>query len=534
MVKTIKLSGSEIKVTGLGGDNTEIFNNSSETIYASKLPEITAGGDDVIAIPAGAIDGLYGTRGTVYLLGSGNVELRGVDHKITKARGSSGSGSVAGVSQGYVDENDKKTLAAAKAYTDSVNAELAGFVGYTDSDIYGFEADFENCIFTRLAGAVGKTAGADFDKIRAYGGRRRCNLSDGGEVLAYYGDDNFKSDGSNGQVMVEQPKFYYRVVPLKTEKIDDADGYHLRKARYYISDMPKAGFKVHPAFVCNGVEVDKIYLSAFEGSIYDMSAGAYLLDDEQIADFDNDKLSSIANAKPCSGQSQALTRANTRKLAHNRGRGWAQSYMATVAATELLMAIEYASFNTQETFGSGNTTQAQNFSNIKKTGRTVSCGNATSTVIGNDNIQFITYRGEENFYGNCWTWVDGGNVFFDVPTNSCGKLYVTDHGFTDDISDAPYRDTGLLPCPANGYVSAFGYSKDFDWLFIAAECKGNSALPIGDYFWFRRENWVNTLFGGGCYDSLKAGAFYWSMYNLSSSKRWDAGGRLVYIPGKTS
>lgn len=75
---------------------------------------------------------------------------------------------------------------------------------------------------------MGKTAGADFDSVNAYCGRRRCNLSDSGEVLAYYGDENFKADGSNGQVMVEQPKFYYRVVPLKTEKIDGADGYHLR------------------------------------------------------------------------------------------------------------------------------------------------------------------------------------------------------------------------------------------------------------------------------------------------------------------
>lgn len=177
-------------------------------------------------------------------------------------------------------------------------SDLSGYVGYTDSDIYGLKADFENCVFTRLAGAAGKNAGADFDSVRAYGGRRRCNLSDSGEVLAYYGDVGFAADGSNRQVMVEQPRFYYKVVPLKVEKIDGTDGYHLRKARYYISDTPKAGFKVHLAFVRNGVEVDKIYLSAFEGCIYDTSAKAYLLNDEQISDFNADKLSGIAGAQP--------------------------------------------------------------------------------------------------------------------------------------------------------------------------------------------------------------------------------------------
>ena len=30
--------------------------------------------------------------------------------------------------------------------------------------------------FARLAGAVGKTPGADFDSILAFGGRKRCNL----------------------------------------------------------------------------------------------------------------------------------------------------------------------------------------------------------------------------------------------------------------------------------------------------------------------------------------------------------------------
>lgn len=84
MIKTINLMGSEMMVTKLGGDNTEIFNNSEGTIYASKLSNITIGGDEVIAILAGVIDGLYGTHGTLYLLGTGSVELRGVDHKITK------------------------------------------------------------------------------------------------------------------------------------------------------------------------------------------------------------------------------------------------------------------------------------------------------------------------------------------------------------------------------------------------------------------------------------------------------------------
>ena len=209
--------------------------------------------------------------------------------------------------------------------------------------IYGVEVDFVNRTFTRLAGAVGKTPGTDFDSILAFGGRRRCNLADDGTVNAYFGDAGYIEDGSNGQVMVEQPKFYYKVVPLQLEPITDGIGYHLRKARYYVSDTPKVGFKVHPAFIRNGVVKDKIYLSAYEGSIYDESAGTYLLNDEQVADFDNDKLSSIAGAKPCSGLTQSLSRANTRKLAENRGTGWQQKDVLCASASQMLMMIEYAS-----------------------------------------------------------------------------------------------------------------------------------------------------------------------------------------------
>lgn len=528
MIKTINLKNSEVKVEKLGGDNTEILNNSGGTVYASKLPNITVGGDEVIAIPPGAIDGLYGTHETVYLLGTGSVEVRGVDREINTVRCGTASGGLEIFSE-YVDEKCSETLDSAKEYADSLHAELARYIGYADNDVYGLEADFENCVFTRLAGAVGKTAGADFDSVNAYGGRRRCNLSDDGEVLAYYGDEDFKADGSNGQVMVEQPKFYYRVVPLKTEKIDGADGYHLRKARYYISDTPKSGFKVHPAFVRNGVEADRIYLSAFEGSIYDTSAGEYLLNDEQIADFDNDKLSSIAGAKPCSGLTQALTRSNARLLAHNRGSGWEQSYMATVSATELLLAIEYATFNIQTILGTGNTVQSSVTLNTQNTGKTECLGNVSGAVFDDDSISFIAYRGEENFYGNIWAWVDGGNNFNATSISNYGEIYVADHGFMDNINSMSYKDTGIRPCSVKGYISAFGYSEEFDWLFVATECKGNDSVPIGDCLWNDLPGWRTAAFGGCRNYGESAGAFCWTLNNSSTVHNQIIGARLVYF-----
>ncbi len=117
--------------------------------------------------------------------------------------------------------------------------------------------------------------------------------------------------------MVEQPKFYYKVVPMVLEK--GVKGMKIRKARYYVSDTLKPGFKVHPAFVENGNVNPYIYLAAFEGSLFDTSANAYILDNAQVADFAADKLSSIAGTKPAGGDTQNLTRANVRLLAR---KGW--------------------------------------------------------------------------------------------------------------------------------------------------------------------------------------------------------------------
>lgn len=416
-------------------------------------------------------------------------------------------------------------------------ADLEAFIGYSDEDIFGVEVDFVNKKFTRLSGAVNRTPGAAFDSINAFGGRKRCNVADDGTVTAYYGDSGYTTTGKNAagtpvQVMVEQPKFYYKVVPMVLEK--GVKGMKIRKARYYVSDTLKPGFKVHPAFVENGNVNPYIYLAAFEGSLFDSSANAYILDNAQVADFAADKLSSIAGTKPAGGDTQNLTRANTRLLARKRGSGWEQAYAATAAASQLLMLIEYASFNMQTAIGRGNTDQGSSAANIQYTGATVSLGNASGAVTNANGIQIISYRGEENFWGNIWTWVDGMNEENPDPFESgqAGTLHVADHGFADNSKASPYKNTGIHPIQGSGYVSAFGYSEEFDWLFIAVEYSGGDALPVGDYAWNNNPGWRVARLGGCCDSGSGAGAFYGNLSHAASSRSWHIGGRLVYVPSK--
>ena len=425
-------------------------------------------------------------------------------------------------------------------------ADLRAFIGYTEPDIYGVEVDFKNRRFTRLAGAVGLNPGADFDSVNAFGGRKRCILTNEGVVLAYYGDAAYTETGAllravtigettypvgtKVQVMVEQPRFYYKVVPLELEPISGGDGHHMRKARYYVSDQPRSGFKLHPLFKYNTAENEKVYLSAFEGCLWDKSANTYLLNDEQVADFAADMLSSIGNAKPVSGLTQNLTRANARALAHNRGTGWEIQTAASASASQMLMLVEYASFNMQEKIGVGVTSKVDDgaTSMTEITGATTNLGNASGAVMNANNFNVVTYRGEENLWGNIWTFVDGMNI------NAKGihKLYVADHAFADSVLDGAYKDTGITLAKANGYVSAFGYNEAFDWLFVTSEVLGNSSLPVGDYFW--QNHTYNAvmiaLLGASWNGGASAGAFCWAVSDAPSDRTRDIGARPVYFP----
>lgn len=410
-------------------------------------------------------------------------------------------------------------------------SDLQAFVGYTDNDIYGVEVDFKNKKFTRLAGAVSMTPGAAFDAVKAFGGRKRCNVADDGTVNAYYGEVGYSETGSNGQVMVEQPKFYYKVVPLELEKVEGGKGFHMRKVRYYVSDTKKAGFKLHPAFIQDGVEKNFIYLSAYEGSTYDTSASVYNTTDAQTVDWTNDLLASIAGAKPTSGLTQTgATRNGFRTIAAKRGAGWSQQTVQAATATELLFLVEYASFNMQSNIDVGvtNKTDDGTTSMTEITGYTANLGNATGSVNNPDGWNIVTYRGEENFFGNIWKWIDGINIY----NYGVGSVHIADHGFKDNTDTDPYQDAGITICGANGCVSAFGYNEDFDWLFIASECNGNSALPVGDYFYQVKTNnsWTVAILGGDWANGATAGGFDWDVGDSSGSRSRSVGGRLLYVP----
>lgn len=433
--------------------------------------------------------------------------------------------------------------------------DIRAYLGMIETeDVLGITMDYKNKTCTRIAGAKNLTAGADFDKFSMYGGRKRCNVSDGGTINAYYGDEGYTEDGSNGQVMVYQPKFYYLVCPLEYDRQETGYGYHLRKANYYVSETQRAGFKLHPAFYDkNGNEVDYILMSAYEGCIYDTSANAYLKNDEQVMDASKDKFSSIAGARPASGVSQNLTRPNIEQMAKNRGECWHSLGIKTASMEQLLMIVEMGMMNLQTAIGQGvvnlpwTTGSDTTSSYAGATGSTASLGNGTgratktTTYEGGkatdytvDGKTSICYRGVENFWGNIWKFAYGINFYCEVGKPFLGYV-CKDFNYAESKKTDNYENIGFALPSENGYVSAMGYSTKYDWLFLPSEVKGNSSLPVGDYY-YQNNTWNGyriARLGGVWTDGSSAGGFFWRLDSGVGYRNRVIGGRLVYVPTVT-
>lgn len=435
-------------------------------------------------------------------------------------------------------------------------ADIRAYLGITADDIVGIQVDYKNKTFKRLAGAANLTKGSDFDKFTMFGGRKRCNVADDGSIVAWYGDADYKEDGSMGQVMVYQPKFYYLVCPVEYDPIDTGIGYHLRKANYYVSEKPRAGFRLHPAFYdASGNEIDYFLTSAYEGSIYDVSASAYLLNDEQVMNTGEDKFSSIAGARPASGSSQNLTRPNIEAMAQNRGTNWHGDLIKQVSAEQMLMIIEMGMMSLQTAVAQGvvslpwTTGSDTTSSYAATTGSTASLGNGTgraektTTYEGGvakeytvDGKTSVCWRGKENFWGNIWKFVYGINIWGNGKMGGGQPYICSDFSFAESKNSGNYEPAGFTVTNANGYISAMGYSTACDWLFIASECLGNSSLPVGDYTYItvNLNGYRIARLGGYWGDGSRAGGFCWGLNDGVGNRYRYVGGRLVYIPTRDS
>ena len=419
----------------------------------------------------------------------------------------------------------------------------------------------------RLGDAVGLVANAhkgtadsvqnDFDSIYPWSDMKLCNIDADGNILAFADEPSFQRDGTNGDVMVRIPKFYY-----KREKT--ADGCE----EWWICAVKLPGYALHPLFMDDGKEVSEVFHSAYNASSYTDEA------DSKV------KLQSITGVQPRT----RTTRANFRTYARNKGSIWGIEDISCVNALQLLYLVEYANTNSQSVLGSGadslsytgnhkaleettngNTiTIASTYKNVYKLGQRIEIGtshganNITTTprtvtaittddetgqttitfdgdpitiAVGNmiwnvaplngscddlngksgwlagennysDHFADVNYRGIEGFHAKLLRFIDGVNI----------KDYVVHYAnsiadYADGVYDGKYRAVGYTNGTANGYISEFGYDEKAPWVMFPTEAKGGSTTCVPDYY-SQNTGERLLLLGGAWASGTEAGAFF--------------------------
>ena len=131
MVKTVEISGAEVKVEKLGGQNVAVKNLGSAPIYASIQPNITAGADNVVEIPAGAGEVVLDANGTLYLLGNGKVQCTGTNYaspnfKLPSSSSGEGGKTVAGSTAYMLDNAVDYPIVDLRLYGKSTQTQYSG------------------------------------------------------------------------------------------------------------------------------------------------------------------------------------------------------------------------------------------------------------------------------------------------------------------------------------------------------------------------------------------------------------------------
>jgi len=373
-----------------------------------------------------------------------------------------------------------------------------------------------------------------------HGRMRGCLLLDNGQVNYYLNPSNWaqKEDGSasvltgaDGMVMVEIPAFYVK---------NESSGTLWKPV---ISATPLPGYDLHPAFIKDGVAVPYRYYSAYDACVFRASDSTYIaglnLDNNSgNVNTTNDKLASVSGVYPMVG----LTRNEFRLLAANRGTGWRVGDYALWSAIGLLLAVEAQTLNSQGVYGAGNTggSYIASSSNQNDSPHTIAgAGNAlgngstdtTSGAASNNKpgTAYCKYRGIENFWGNCWNWTDGINIFSEG--NSAGnKVFAYWSNNRANFADNTATNYGLLGEIANTLANtryATQFSQTTTWSLVPTNFSTTSSHGTTDIY-FTNSGWRVLHVGGSAGDGGDAGAFTFRGTNASSARNRFSGARLAF------
>ncbi len=416
----------------------------------------------------------------------------------------------------------------------------------------------------RVDNNVGKVANAakdgsyvvnDFDNLYPWKDIISYNYdTENDQITAYYGDSNFKFDGSNGEVLTKIPEFYY--------KRWQENGYEYQS----ISKYPLEG-----------------YIKSEEFSV-----GRY------TSSYSDSKLHSKSGVFPQVSKNITWFRNESNKLGSDFGQ---MDYHYNLI--QMLYLVEYADYNSQSKLGNGitqyrmssdgkalvaensanriiiNTTSANGFivgqpinigngsvwsnsiaanrtitkkesysangvtgtavyfdgaavnittnsvlaSSATASGQTNSLGMKSGTL-NNDGKHSMIYRGMEDIFGNIYQFVDGINVKDNIAYVSTDK-----NDYAVDKFDGTYHALGYTNAQTDGSPKTLGYDSNNPLFAFPTEVGTN---VVTDYYYRNSGNRIALVDGYWANYSV-AGLWCWYLNYASSYSAVDVGSRLIRL-----
>lgn len=436
--------------------------------------------------------------------------------------GGSGSGNISG----NISAEDEGSIVAVDENGDIIPSSISEIDviktqiisgTYTNNNIVGIEIDYQNKTFTRLQGAIGRSAGNDFNNFTMYGGRKRCVVDENGEIIEFITAQTDKASLAGKRIMVYQPAFYYMRIPFSVS------GNVVHKEHLYLADQKFAGFSLHPAFLdSNGHAVNFILLPAFESAAIRTANNELVTDDAQNIDLYNDKLISTINIKPISGYTQNFNYFSARTMCRNNGAGWDMTTLECESINQMLMTVEYGTMNMRSALGKGIVNFSNtNTNNASITGSTYDLYNTSGAAyetINNgisynvDGKKAISYRGMENPYGGMWRFVNNS--------------YIENGYFRYDYQISTN----------SGWINSFACYDEINWAYLPIDVGGNanSNLPVGSYVYASSTSYM--IFGGGYAAGNNVGGPFYYHYNNNTDEThyYNDSARIMFTPTANS
>ena len=360
-----------------------------------------------------------------------------------------------------------------------------------------------------------------------------------------------------------------------------AYGYSGTTHRWKTANEALPGFERHPAFYKDGAWVANRYIGAYEGSMYDASESAMCVDASVVSNIyaAGDKLCSVSGYRPKTNE----TRAEFRAMAASRGASWRQQDFYLTSALQLLYLVEYANFNSQSMIGNGLTGYATSpnepqanagnsnsignaaggsFQAVPKwaastaktvgaeviplavqTGYTYICtvagttGGAepawpttlTDTIVDGGitwectrTLQYMSYRGIENFYGHLYKYIDGINVNGYIPYVCNTASQFADDTTTNYVQLKDTGGSGITLGNAEGYIVTLEQTKGG---FLPASVWGSPSTYVTDYY-VPNSGWCLPIIGGSVYNGVASGPFFIGLVSTQACSVFN--GRLAY------